>query len=287
MADAAAGITADVTLDLNDGEGWGNDWLNNAMRFEGWHLMTPYIIGMADTSGGYATWIATPRSNRSQFLIHSPDDRFPKGADRAAQQAASPAAKDELPDVYFRNRPAGSDTPGEAWGTSPYDHVRFLAYRANAEIGPWIWMDEHEIDMLEAEGLIRLGRAAEALPIINASRAEHGLPAYPDASALAPAHPGGSATSCVPRVPNASGALECGTLLEAMKWEKRLETLLTGYAQWYVDSRGWGDLPELTPLMWPVPFQEMQARRAAFYNSGTTAEWSAAPSTYGFGTGTR
>lgn len=292
VADAEAGITSNVTLELNAGLGWSNDWLNNAMRFEGWHLMTPYIMGMADTSAGYATWIATPRGTRVNFLIHSPDERFPEGATRADQQAASPPGTDELPDIYFRNRPAGSDTPGEAWGTSNYDHIRFRSYRTNASIGPWVWMDADEIAMLRAEGLIRLGRASEAVPLINASRVQHGLPEFPAGSTAdtrAPAQPDGSSVSCVPRTPTASdGGLECGTLLEAMKWEKRMETAFTGYLQWYIDSRGWGDLVENTPLMWPVPFYEMQARRQSYLAaSGSTDEWAAGPSTYGFGTGTR
>ena len=31
-------------------------------------------------------------------------------------------------------------------------------------------------------------------------------------------------------------------------------------AIWYLDSRGWGDLPEGTALFWPVPYQELQVR---------------------------
>ena len=72
-----------------------------------------------------------------------------------------------------------------------------------------------------------------------------------------------------------------GTLLEAMKYEKRMETAFTGYMIWYTDSRGWGDLPTGTVLEWPVPYQEMQSRRASFYD-GTNV---AAPGTYGFGVG--
>jgi hypothetical protein len=63
-----------------------------------------------------------------------------------------------------------------------------------------------------------------------------------------------------------------------MKWEKRMETAFTGYAQWYLDSRGWGDLAEGTALEWPVPYQEMDARNQAFYPSSSGA----ARGTYGF-----
>jgi hypothetical protein len=152
-------------------------------------------------------------------------------------------------------------------------------------------MSKAENDMLRAEGLMRLNRAAEAVPLVNSWRTENGLPAFPANATRdtpAPAHAGGSATSCVPRVPNpaqvtgANVAIVCGSLWEAMKYEKRLETAFTGYAQWFIDARGWGDLPVSTPTMWPVPFQEMNARLQEFTNS--LPEWRAGVSTYGYGT---
>jgi hypothetical protein len=74
-----------------------------------------------------------------------------------------------------------------------------------------------------------------------------------------------------------------------MKWEKRMETAFASYAQWYFDGRGWGDLPEGTPIHWPVPFQELGARSHAIYSlAGAGRPGSTGPSlTYGFGTGTR
>jgi hypothetical protein len=301
VADASAGINTDVTLDLDNSKGWTASWLNQAAVFAGWHNMTPYIIGMADTTSGYANWLAVDRGQRVQFLIQTPDRRFPRGATRAQQSATlasnsadttlgSPASNAVLPAVYFRNRTTG-DTPGDAWGTSMYDFVRYRHYRQQSSIGPWHWMTRTESEMLWAEGLIRLGRDAEAVPLINRTRVINGLPPFPataTAASRAPIQPGGGPNSCVPRTPTAAGgALECGTLLEAMKWEKRMETIFSGYAQWYIDSRGWNDLPDKTSTMWPVPYQEMDARLEPFYNSLTTGPWQAQGNTYGFGVGTR
>jgi hypothetical protein len=124
------------------------------------------------------------------------------------------------------------------------------------------------------------------VPLINLTRVANGLPPFVAATDRAPAQPGGSATSCVPRTPTGPGsALECGSLLEAMKWEKRIETIFSGYAQWFQDSRGWNDLVDKSPTMWPVPYQEMDARREAFYNSLTGTQWISAGNTYGFGIG--
>jgi hypothetical protein len=254
-----------------------------------WSGMTPAILGMADTTSGYATWISLPRGDRAPFLIMTPDNRFPKGATRAEQTTNSPALAASLPSIYFRARAPGADIFGEAYGNSFYDHGRFTSYRQGGSIGKWVWMSRTESDMLQAEGLIRLNRAAEAVPLVNRTRTANGLPPFASATERAPAQPGGSATSCVPRTPTAAGGnLECGTLFEAMKWEKRLETLFTGYSQWFFDSRGWADLPVGSPLMYPVPYQEMDARYLPSYN-GQVGDplWQAVSNTYGFGVGSR
>jgi hypothetical protein len=283
LDDAANGITSDFTLDLNATLGWGVPWLNQLAVYSGWHMMPPPIIGMADTSGNYRTWLAQPIAGKLQFLIHTPDTRFPKGATRAAQIAASPSSADVLPDIYFRNRPEGDDTPGAEWANSPYDLTRFRNYRTASSSGPWHWMTKAEIDMLRAEALIRLNRAAEAMVLVNASRTANGLAAFTDPTGTAPPQ-GAGALTCVPQVPQPGSAqlvttsVVCGSLLEAMKYEKRMETVMTGYAQWFLDSRGWGDLPEGSTYMWPVPFQEMQSRQSTFYNS----PWQAPAGTYGF-----
>jgi hypothetical protein len=53
--------------------------------------------------------------------------------------------------------------------------------------------------------------------------------------------------------------------------------------------RGWGDLPETTPIYWPVPYQDLQARGRpleAIYGAGIGAgnapNSTAGKSTYGW-----
>jgi hypothetical protein len=110
--------------------------------------------------------------------------------------------------------------------------------------------------------------------LVNESRVSNGLPPFADPLGFAP---GGS--GCVPRLPNG----DCGSLLEAMKYEKRMETQLTGYMQWFLDSRGWGDLVQGTALHWPVPFQEMELRGRIPYDMPSPGTLPGAGSgTYGF-----
>jgi hypothetical protein len=282
LADAQNGVTADVNITLSPSANWTNAWIGQHHIFQGWHQVPYFFLGMADTARAYDAWLATPLNQREPFLVRTPDRRLPSGATRAAQQTNSPASPSGV--LYFRNRASGGDTPGEPWGTSFYDHYRFIPIFNAANNGPWPIMTKAEIDMLAAEGHIRSGNFAAAAALIDVYRTRAGLPVLGTSiTSLSDPVPGGNA--CVPRVPQPPSftTTACGNIMEAMKWEKRMETAFTGWGQWYFDSRGWGDLPEGTALHYPVPFQEMDARGLPFYNlGGVGGDDSAAKGTYGF-----
>jgi hypothetical protein len=276
-ADAAAGITADLTVALDRTIGWTIDGtIGQLAVFGGWHQMPLLYAGMADTTGGYNAYIAVGSfaTGRTGFLMQTPDNRWPKGATRAAQQSFQ-APTVPAPGVYFRNRPSGEDINdnGNPWANSNYDHFRWRFINDANGVGTWTLMSFREIAMLRAEALIRLNRIGDALPLINASRTANGLPAIPAGATATTQVPGGTTanpviggSSCVPRVPVSATTTACGTVLEAMKWEKRMESAFTGYSQWFIDGRGWGDLVPGTPLEWPVPIQEINSRGKTAYN---------------------
>lgn len=281
LADAQNGITKDFLVYMQSGNGWSNSFWSQAAVSVGWSQASPQIIGMADTTGAYANWLSQPLDSRQPFLIVTPDKRFPAGETRSAQQANSPGRyPPEGSPLLFRNRPAGEDISSFPYGTSFYDGIyRYGDYRANSSRGNNPIMTKAEIDMLAAEALIRKGRIAEAAALIDEYRVPNGLPALSGVITTADQPvPGGNA--CVPKVPQAPNytTVACGNIFEAMKWEKRMETMFNGYASWYLDSRGWGDLAQDTPLEWPVPYQEMDARGLPFYDSQTGA----ARGNYGF-----
>jgi hypothetical protein len=310
IADAQNGITADHYNTTNTITGPFNVWVNQFHTFTTWHQMTPFIIGMADSSGTYATWVASPLSSRGSgtlFFMQTADQRFPQGATRAAQladfdinslappngtgcaSAATPCKR------YFDNRPSGNDnTSGSSWGWSNYDFVRFFSWRTSGDggtgqNGKFPFFTKAELDMLQAEGLIRKGNYAAAAALINITRTSCGPTPTPGCTTRPAGNgtvgvggglpaitvfdgttsvPGGNA--CVPKVPvNATsaggGTLTCGNMFEAMKWEKRIETAYTHFAAWFLDSRGWGDLPAGTGLHWAPPYEDLQAR----YRTGT------------------
>jgi hypothetical protein len=301
VADAQNGITADHINTTNSVTGPFNDWTSQTLSYGTWHQMTPFIIGMADNSGSYAAWIATPldqRGTTGAFFMTTPDLRFPQGGSRAAQQTdfsltACNTAGSVCP-RYFVNRASGSDvTAAQGWGASNYDFARYYPWRtagsvagATARNGPFPFFLLRENQMLEAEGHIRTGNFAAAVALVNISRAAWGLPALTAADNTTPVPGGGD---CVPKVPQppAFNTIACGNLMEAMKWEKRMETILGTFSPWFLDGRGWGDLAEGTPLHWAPPYQDLQARglpASAIYSTGTgTAGGMAAPKgTYGF-----
>jgi hypothetical protein len=288
IADATNGITQDLVVSLSIQAGWQQQEVTNAYRYQGWGDASMLYLGMADTSGAYDAWLATPMINRQPFLLRTPDARWPAGDDRATQTTAS-GGSNGVPGTtgyYFRNRPPGEDPPGDPWGTSFYDNFRFryLTVNNSDNAGPWIEFSKAEVDLLAAEGYLRKGDVASALPLIDNSRVSKGkLPKLTGviATATDPV-PGGNA--CVPKVPTGpNGPTACGTAMEALKYEYRMETYFTGYGQWFQAERGWGDLVEGTPLEFPVPYQEMQVRLKPFYNlGGVGGPSAAAKGTYGF-----
>lgn len=326
IADATHGITQDLVVQMSAQAGWRQREVENAYRYAGWGDVSMMYLGMADTSRAYDAWLATPMVNRQPFLLKTPDSRWPFGEDRATQTAVSGGSKG-LPTngLYFRDRPAEEDPPGDPWGSSFYDHFRFryltVGPTSGDNAGPWIEFSQSEVNLLAAEGYIRKGNFAAAAGLIDASRTKHNLPPLSgtvnDATTPVPGAtyaalydtlitvnksdttkrdttltvkgykmtgvvPG--AQNCVPRVPvGPSGPTACGNIMEALKYEYRVETYFTGYGQWFQAERGWGDLVEGTPLEFPVPYQELQVRLKPVYNlGGVGGPASAAKGTYGF-----
>jgi len=302
IADATNGIITDFLIQIGGSTGWSATFdVSQSYVAGGWHQIPLLYIGFADTTNAMNPWLVEDINLRRAFLLRTPDRRWPAGDTRAAQTAKATSGN-ALPTVpcdsanqvaggiapanitrdcamYIRNRPSGSDVPIIGFGESFYDHRRHGATNVAGNLGPYVEMSRTEIDMLAAEGYLRLAApnyaAAEAL--INRTRLKNGLVSVTGVGAGTV--PGG--TACVPRVPQTAPfqTVTCGTLFEAMKYEKRMETMMTGYAISFTDSRGWGDLVGGTVVEWPVPYQEMQTRQQAYYNGTRRAP---TPSTYGY-----
>ncbi len=300
--DAANGITSDLRITTSTVTGPGDSWVNQWYAYTTWHQMTPFIVGMGDVTGAYASWVATPIGTRGAgvFFMQTPDQRWPQGADRTAQRADFQLAGNandpgcsgasQVCRRFFRNRDVADQVSGN-WGASQYDHVRYYSWKTSGsgtgQNGPFPFFLKAENDLLQAEAEFRLGNYAAVLPLVNRTRTACGPGSTPSGCTPRPtgngltgepggglpaltaadnttAIPGGD-TNCVPkRAVNAldtgGGTITCGTLWDALKWEKWMETAYGHFAAWFFDNRRWGVLAERAPVDWAPPYEDLQTR---------------------------
>jgi hypothetical protein len=283
IADCENGIAANLLITVGGSTGWSLGENSSQMHVDpGWSQMSMMYFGMADVSGAYAQFIATPLSTRQgYFLVITPDQRWPQGATRAAQRTASVQPTGFTSKPYISNRSV-AEVPGDGWGISFYDFYRLKYIRNASNVGQYPEFAKAENDLLAAEGYIRTGNLASAAAKIDLTRVGNGqLPALSgNITTAAQAVPGG--VNCVPQVPSGS-VVSCGNIMEAMKWEKRMETSFSCmFVCWWPDSRGWGDLPMNSGLQWPIPNQELDARNHVIYSYGGGLASSAPKGNYGW-----
>lgn len=214
-----------------------------------------WLIGPADSSDGWKNWVATPNASRVAFQM--------KTKDRRIQGPTGPASPGKYMG-YNQNNIFNADRGTYRW--SHYYYLRNgtgLTYQTGAQVA----MTVTEMDLLKAEALIRTGRAAEAVPLINKSRVANGeLP--PVTVDGPPNEPG-----CVPR--KESGA--CGSLWDALRYEKGVEGVGVSGVVAFFDARGWQTLPENTPIHLPIPGRELQTLRLPLYTFGGPGGQGSAP----------
>ena len=295
LADAQNGITADQVINVGGTTGWTYDWQGNgAYVSAAWQQVNPEIVGFADVScavgsgsacpAGYDLFISQPWLSRGLFLIQTPDLRFPAGATRAAQQAASVSPSTYLSRPYIKN--GTEDAPGDAWGQSYYRWQRFQYYALGGLQGAVPEFLSAENDMTEAEAAIRTGNFTLAATLIDKTRVSRGgLP--PVSGVLLTANDRIPGPNCVPRVPAGPNftSTQCADIFETMKYEKRIEGAMYRLGMWFMDGRGWQNLFISTPLHYPVPVTEIDARygvAAHYYNIGGGGIDSAPASLYGW-----
>jgi hypothetical protein len=276
IADVDAGITEDVVYQPYNSAGWFNG-VTYYTQNSGWSEMPYFIWGMADQSGNYHdVWsplsLADKNANvgGNAMLIVTPDLRFAQGT-TVAEQQANPGTKFGSP----TNIPSVWAQPGRGtWRWSYYRILQDAHYWQSVAETDLVFIPVQEMRLLKAEGLFETGQAGAAAAIINESRVANGLNAT-DAA--------GTNTSCVPRLLDKS----CGGLFEMLKWEKRLETLISGPigVAMYFDSRRWGDLYRGTTLQFPAPCQDMEILQLACETyGGVGGTMSSSGSSYGYPT---
>jgi hypothetical protein len=246
-----AGITTDFAPGAVPDVLW-DDWkrlvarVRNTARPSDFGRPSYWLVGPADSTEGFVDWVATPVANRVGFQLITKDRRI--------QGAGGPST----PGTYVGYNQNNIFTASR--GTYRFSWYYFLRYGTGTtwQEGPQPAMLVSEMNLLKAEGLLRMGDAAGAAALINITRVANGqLP--PVGVDGPPDEPG-----CVPR--KLDGA--CGSLWDALRYEKRIEGLGVSGVIAFMDARGWQALPENTVLQLPVPGAELAVLQRQLYTYG-------------------
>jgi hypothetical protein len=208
-----------------------------------------WLIGPADSSNGFLNWISKDPGARVAFQMNTKDRRI--------QGTTGPAS----PGKYFGYNVNDIFQPGR--GTYRFSHYYNRRWGSSTtnnshQVGPQLAMTVTEMDLLKAEGLIRLGRAEEAVPLINKTRVANGE--LPPVTIAGPPIEGG----CVPRKLNG----DCGSLWDALRYEMKIEMAGVSGVIAFFNARGWQELPENTFLHLPVPGRELETLAIENYTFG-------------------
>jgi len=214
-----------------------------------------WLLGPADSANGFVNWVNTPLTSRVAFQIRTKDRRI--------QGATGPTS----PGKYFGY--SAFNIFASSRGTWRYSHYYYFRFGTGLtwQTGTQLAVSVTEMDLLKAEALIRLNRAAEAVPLINKTRVANGqLP--PVTIDGPPDEPG-----CVPR----KLAGQCGSLWDALRYEKGVEMVGVDAVVRFFDSRGWQLLPEGSFTQLPVPGRELGTLRLDLYTFGGPGGDASAP----------
>ena len=221
-----------------------------------------WLLGPSDSADSFIRWVNQAVENRNTFR----DTIQLRARDRRIHGSAGPGSRG----AYFGYHRASVWDPSRGtyiW--SNYAYYR-LGTGTTWQTGPQLAMTAAEMNFIRAEALIRLGRAAEAVPLINNTRVANGqLPPVTDSGP--PDVPG-----CVPRkyMPGPTQGA-CGSLWDALRYEKRIEMAGVDPTVAYFDARGWQTLTENTFVHLPVPGRELEVLQRPLYTYGGGLAWSA------------
>lgn len=264
-----AGITSDIEIVSNTDRFWKSlQWYGYQTTNTTWARGDYKTIGWLDTSGRFATWLATPVAQRNEFLLDTPDRRI----------IGAGGNKTDGTDFKYMG-PSRFPSARGTYHYSFYGGSRFANYAASNGTAPARWMTTVEMQLIKAEGLLRTGGSTQAVAdIINATRVTRGqLPAATAADA---------------------------NLMDKLIYEKRIEGYLLCSGCAYFDRRGYGPrVPtgpafhqgpvEGTPTHFAPPGLELNVLQKPLYtyggvgNEGGSLQPSSAPGLNVASAGTR
>lgn len=259
IAEVDQGITKDFTQQADNTIAGTIGYYKELVQLQTDARPSVRLYGPADTTGAFQAWLAKPLEQRSSIVIATPDKRI-SNTDLSKNGGVATAGAY----IQFNSTSTQGTTLG-SWLLSSYRGVRYGVGTANSywSTGNLTLMSVTEMRLLKAEALIRLGRAAEAVPLINVTRVANGkLP--PVTVSGPPQSTAAEKASCVPRRDDGS----CGDLMDALIWESRIENFGLESTIAWANARGWGKMLSGTVIHFPVPGRELQTFKMAYYTFG-------------------
>ena len=237
-------------------------------RASGSFIADGFVVGQRVVASGFVAPNPTtnPNTNGESTVSRVTDTELTVSRELGPQAPVSGRSL-RTPGLYVDYEPT---TFGNAnRGTHLRSFYYFYRYGAGTthNNGPIVTISIEEMNLLKAEALIRLNRANEAIPLINATRVANGKLPPVDINGP-PNEPG-----CVPR--KTTGA--CGSLWDALRYEKKIEVMGTDGQVAFFDARGWKTLSEHSFLNFPIPGRELEIAQLPGYTHGGQGGTMAAP----------
>lgn len=217
------------------------------------------LIGPADQSGGYQTWIATqPRDEATRFTIVTPDRRI---------TGPTPTQNGSY-FQYTTNTTGFVSARGQQHWSFYRWWRRFNEQGANHLTGHYALATGDENRLYRAEALLRTGQLQQAATLINVTRTRPqtvGTTTYP--VNLPPVTPAGVPEvngQCVPRRANG----QCGDIWDALMYERDIELVGIEPTRSWMDRRGFGQLRNGVWLELPIPARYLVSLGLPTYSFG-------------------
>jgi len=226
------------------------------------------LIGHADASGRYQTWLATPLSGRTSFQITTADRRItgatPTSIGAYTRYLSSTGCCLSSRPFYFRS--------AYQWRRHAHE-LNLTGNREtgnNAGVAHIATVDENRL--YAAEAYFHQGNLPMARDLINVTRTRTRnmpggttAPGLPAATVQGAPHSGAAPINdCVPR----TDAGQCGDLHVALWWERMIELAGLDAIRGYLDSRAFGLMRQDSYIELPIPANELDQMQLPLYTFG-------------------
>jgi hypothetical protein len=234
---------------IGDGDYWWSRTQYYSSMSAVWGRADYKMIGPADKSSGYASWLGSSVNSRAAFTVETDDARITGPLDADGKQTQGLYALNE----YRTRLVASRGTYHQTYYF--FNRTRDYAVEQGLQ-GPMRDVIQAELDLLQAEAALRSSDVATAATLINKTRVGNGaLTAATVADGL------GS-------VADAPNALDGGSLWAKYKYEAILENCYMHPYTTYTFRRGWGDLVKGTLTMFPIPGDILEYMLLDYYTFG-------------------